>query len=142
MTAAAHDSLEATQLGLNVQVSATDAPGPRHVKVEVRVDPDQIHFNLDAGKWNDNVEIAWIELNSKGADIGHGEKTLAMNYPDAEHDKVLREGLTFANTIGLMDDCVELRLVARDDSTGAIGSVNIPLGRIFKNTGLADVPKN
>ncbi len=142
MTAAARDPLEATQLGLTVQVSATDAPGPRHVKVEVRVDPDQLHFDLNAGRWNDSVEVAWIELDAKGTDIGHGEKTMTLTYPDAEHDKVAREGLTFANTIGLMDECVELRLVARDGGTGAIGSVNIPLGRIFKNAGVAVAPKN
>jgi hypothetical protein len=110
--------------------------------VEVRVDPDQLHFALNAGRWNDSVEGAWIELDAKGSDIGHGEKAMTMNYPDAEHEKVLREGLTFGNTIGLMDECVELRLVARDGSTGAIGSVNIPLSRIFKNAGAAESPKH
>lgn len=142
ISAAAHDPLEATQLGLNVQVNATDAPGPRRVKVDVRVDPDQLHFNLNAGRWNDTVEVAWIELDAKGSDIGHGEKSLTMNYPDAEHEKVTREGLAFANTIGLMDECVELRLVARDGGTGAIGSVNIPLRRIFKNIGSVETPRN
>lgn len=142
MTAAARDPLEATQLGLNVQINATDAPGPRRVKVEVRVDPDQLHFNLNAGRWNDNVDIAWIELDAKGSDIGHGAKTLTVNYSDPEHDKVVQEGLTFANTIGLMDECVELRLVARDGGTGAIGSVNIPLTRIFNSADAATAPKN
>jgi hypothetical protein len=42
----------------------------------------------------------------------------------------------------LADGCVELRLVARDGGTGAIGSVNIPLTRIFKDTGPATPKKN
>jgi hypothetical protein len=58
------------------------------------------------------------------------------------HDKIVRDGLTFNNTIGLADGCVELRLVARDGGTGAIGSVNIPLTRIFKDTGPATPKKN
>jgi hypothetical protein len=140
MTAAARDSLEATELGLTVQISAVDVPGARKVKVEVRVDPDQLHFDLNAGHWTDNVEVAWVELDSSGNDLGHGSKTLNLNFPDEMHDKTLKEGLTFANTIGLMDACVELRLVARDGGTGAIGSVNIPLTRIFTKTGTAAVP--
>jgi VWFA-related protein len=140
MTAAARDSLEATELGLTVQISAVDVPGARKVKVEVRVDPDQLHFDLNAGHWTDNVEVAWVELDSSGNDLGHGSKTLNLNFPDEMHDKTLKEGLTFANTIGLMDACVELRLVARDGGTGALGSVNIPLTRIFTKTGTAAVP--
>jgi VWFA-related protein len=140
MIAAARDSLEATELGLTVQINAVNAPGARKVKVEVRVDPDQLHFDLNAGHWSDNVEVAWVELDPSGNDLGHGAKTLNLNFPDEMHDKTLKDGLTFANTIGLMDGCVELRLVARDSGTGAIGSVNIPLTRIFTKTGTAAAP--
>lgn len=140
MTAAARDPLEATQLGLTVQINAVDAPGPRKVKVEVRVDPDQLHFALNAGQWSDNVEVAWVELDSSGNDVGHGTKTLNLNFPDEMRDKTLKEGLKFTNAIALVDGCAELRLVARDGGTGAIGSVNIPLTRIFTKTGTAAAP--
>jgi hypothetical protein len=140
MNAAIHDPLEATQLGLNVQISAVDAPGPKQVKVEVRVDPDHMHFDLNAGKWEDNVEIAWVELDDQGNDVGHAAKTLTLNDPDEQHDKILREGLVFKGTIPLVETCIELRLVARDGGTGAIGSVNIPLTRIFAKTGTAAAP--
>jgi VWFA-related protein len=140
MTAAAKDPFQTTQLGLNVQISTMDAPGPRQVKVEVRVDPDQMRFALNAGKWDDNVEIAWVELDSQGNDVGHSAKTLTLNYPDEQHDKVLREGLVFKSTIQIVDTCVELRLVARDGGTGAIGSLNIPLTRIFTKPRTAAAP--
>jgi hypothetical protein len=123
-----------------VQVNAVDGPGPQKVKVEVRVDPDQLHFDLNAGQWSDNVEVAWVELDFSGNDLGHGAKTLNLNFPDQMHDKTLREGLTFANTIGVVEGCVELRLVARDGGTGAIGSVNISLTRIFTKPGTATAP--
>jgi VWFA-related protein len=140
MTAAARDSFEQTQLGLNVQINAVDAPGPRQVKVEVRIDPDQLHFDLNAGRWGDNVEIAWVELDSHGDHVGHSEKTLTLSYPNEQHDKVLRDGLVFKSTIQLLDLCAELRLVARDGGTGAIGSLNIPLTRIFTKTGTVAAP--
>jgi VWFA-related protein len=140
MTAAARDPLEATQLGLNVQINAVDAPGPRQAKVEVRIDPDQLHFDLNAGKWDDNVEIAWVELDNQGKDVGHSAKTLTLTYPDEQHDNVLREGLIFKSTIQMVDTCVALRLVARDGGTGAIGSLNIPLTRIFRKTGTTAAP--
>jgi hypothetical protein len=64
-----------------------------------------------------------------------------LNIPDQAHDKIKREGLVFNETIGLVDGAVELRLVARDTGTGSVGSVNIPLTRIFKNISVAP-PKN
>ncbi len=140
MTAAAQDPLEATQLGLNVQINAVDAPGARQAKVEVRIDPDELRFDLNSGKWNDHVEIAWVELDADGKDVGHSAKTLTLNYPDEQHNQVLREGLVFKSTIQMVDTCVELRLVARDGGTGAIGSLNIPLTRIFKKTSTATAP--
>ncbi len=142
MTAAAQDPLEATQLGLNVQINAVDAPGRRQAKVEVRIDPDQMHFDLNAGRWNDNVEIAWVELDDHCNDVGHSAKTLTLHYPDEEHGKILREGLVFKSTIQMMDTCVELRLVARDGGTGAIGSVNVPLDRIFATADKSASPKS
>jgi hypothetical protein len=141
MTAVAQDPLEATQLGLTVQISAVAAPGPRQAKVEVRVDPDLLHFDLNAGKWNDNVEIAWVELDAGGNDVGHSAKSLTLNYPEEEHNQVLREGLVFKSTIQMADTCVGVRLVARGSGTGAIGSVNIPLTGIFTNASIAG-PKN
>jgi len=142
MTAAARDPFEETQLGLNVQIDAVDAPGPKQVKVEVRIDPDQLHFDLSAGRWNDSVEIEWVELDNYGDHVGHSAKTLTLNYPDEQHDQVLREGLVFKSTIQMVDTCVELRLVARDSGTGAIGSVNVPLARIFINTDKSAPPQN
>jgi hypothetical protein len=142
MTAAARDPFEATQLGLNVHIDAVDAPGPKHVKAEVRVDLDQMHFEQNAGHWNDSVEIAWVELDTTGKDIGHSAKTLTLNYPNEIHDKAVRDGLVFKTTIELVDGCVELRLVARDGGTGALGSVNIPLTRIFAAASIPLAPKN
>jgi VWFA-related protein len=143
LTAAARDPLEATELGLDVRVNAVDVPGPRQVKVEVRVDPDQLRFDLSAGHWTDGVEVAWIELDAAGIDIGHSAKDLNLNFPDEMHEKIKREGLVFNQTIGLVDGTVELRLVARDSGTGSIGSVNIPLTRIFENMNKpASPPKN
>ena len=140
LTAAARSSLEATELGLNVQINAVDAPGPKQVKVEVRVDPDRLHFEMNAGHWTDNVEVAWIELDADGNDIGHSARTMRLNIPDQTHDKVEREGLVFSQTIGLVDGCVELRLVARDGGTGALGSVNISLTRIFARASASLTP--
>jgi VWFA-related protein len=142
LTVAARNPLEATELGLNVQINAADAPGARRAKVEVRVDCDQLHFELHAGHWTDKVEVAWIELDADGEDIGHSARTIDLNIPDQTHDKISRDGLVFNETIGLVDECVELRLVARDAGTGSIGSVNIPLTRIFLKASAAAPPRN
>jgi VWFA-related protein len=142
LTAAARNPLEATELGLSVHVDAVDSTGGRQLKAEVRVDPTQMHFELNSGHWTDNVEVAWIELDADGKDVGHAARTLKLNISDQSHDKVSREGLVFNETIGLVKEAVELRLVARDIGTGSVGSVNIPFTRLFASATTATTPKN
>jgi hypothetical protein len=119
-----------------------DLPGAKQLKAEVRIDATQLRFELNAGHWTDNVEVAWVELDADGNDIGHSARTLKLNISDQTHDKISREGLVFNETIGLVAEAVELRLVARDAGTGAIGSVNIPFTRLFAKADSAPSPKN
>jgi hypothetical protein len=47
------------------------------------------------------------------------------------YEKVQKDGLGMSTKVDLKENAVELRLVARDTGTGAIGSVTVPLRTLF-----------
>lgn len=134
---ALHSPFEFTGLGLDVQADAVVAQtsaGARQFAAKVRVNPGELRFAENNGHWTDNVEVVWITLDADGKAIGSSPKMLRMNIPRHSYDKINQEGLSFSETLSVENKAVEVRLVARDTGSGAIGSVNIPLSRLFPRT--------
>jgi len=131
MADAVHTTLESTDLGLDVQAEPIDVPGARQVKATVRIDPERMNFTKDGDHFVDNVELIWLYLDNRGQMVDHASSTLKLNVPQATFDKISHEGVNFSETLDLKPEATVVRLVARDNNTGAIGSVNIPIRRVF-----------
>ena len=72
-----------------------------------------------------------MEVDAEGHQVGHNLKTINLNPAQPEHDRLLRDGLSFSETIPVEKNAAEVRLVLRDVGNGAIGSVIIPLEKLF-----------
>jgi hypothetical protein len=123
--------LESTDLGFDVQVDGVDASGARQLKVKITLDAGQLRFQQQGVRWTDNITEAWVEVDAEGHQVGHNLKTINLNPAQQEHDRLLRDGLSFSETIPVEKNAAEVRLVLRDVGNGAIGSVIIPLEKLF-----------
>jgi VWFA-related protein len=140
MADAVWSPLEATELGLDVQATSIDVPGARQLKTEVRISANQLRFTQSGDRWKDDLEVVWVELGGNGKALGTVSNTLNMNLPQDAYEDASRKGISFSSKLDLRDDAVEVRLVVRDGGSRAIGSVNIPLARLF-GAGRAAPPK-
>lgn len=131
MADAIHTTLESTDLGLDIEANPVDVPGARQLKAEVKVDASRMNFKQDGEHWTDNVELVWLELDITGRIVGNSTSTLRLNIPQQAYEELSKKGVSFSETLDLKNDAVVVRLVARDSGTGAIGSVNIPITRLF-----------
>jgi VWFA-related protein len=131
MVTAAKSPLESTELGLDVTADPIDVPGARELKTQVHVNPAQMHFNHNGDRWADNLVVMWVETSQDGKVIASTSQTVNMNITQEGYDELLRKGLSFSGKVGLVDGASEVRLVARDTGSGAIGSVIIPVSRVF-----------
>ncbi|HEV3219333.1 MAG TPA: VWA domain-containing protein [Candidatus Acidoferrales bacterium] len=123
--------LEATELGLNVEVTPIDIPGLRQLKLRVIVSPEQMRFTHDGDRWTDELDVVWVVADARGTALAQTPQPWRISMPQAAYEKVMRDGLSFSGTIDIADAATEVRVVARDKGTGAIGSVLVPLGRLF-----------
>jgi VWFA-related protein len=135
MTDAIWSPLEATELGLDVEVEPVDNPsGARQLRAKIIVSPGQLRFTHDGDHWTDQLDIVWVIANSKGVALVKIPKMLKMTLPQDAYNTVMRDGVSFLGLMDLTDDATEFRLVVRDAGTGAIGSVIVPVSKFFKPT--------
>nr|HEV7955420.1 VWA domain-containing protein [Candidatus Acidoferrales bacterium] len=141
LTDAEWSPLESTDLGLEIKADPIDAPGSREIQLQVRIASNQLHFEQTDGHWRDSLEVVWIEIAASGKQIGSTTKHIAMDVPQDSFDLFTSQGTSFNQRFKVSPEAVELRAVVRDGGSQAIGSVIIPLDRVFAKTNIA-APKN
>jgi VWFA-related protein len=139
---AVHSPLEFTEIALDVQADGSTHPDGRSLVARVRVDPGQLHFAENNGHWTDNVDVVWVSLDAEGKSVGTMHRLLRLNIPQQAYEDIMRRGLTFSQNLPLSNEAVEMRLVTSDTGSGAIGSLNIPLTRIFAQVSAKPGTKN
>jgi VWFA-related protein len=131
MTDAEWSPLESTDLALEVKADPIMAAGERQLQVQVRIASDQLHFEQTDNHWKDSLELVWVEAGPGGRPIGKITKTVGLDVPADSYDLLVTKGISFSQMIKVRDDAIEVRLVTRDNGSGAIGSVIIPVTRLF-----------
>jgi VWFA-related protein len=123
--------LESTDLGFDIQADGFDVAGVRQLKVKITLDASQLRFQQQGERRTDSLSETWVELNAQGEQVGEISKTIDLNRTPDEYKKLLQNGFTYSKTLILAKDAAEVRLILRDTGNGAIGSVIIPLSRLF-----------
>jgi VWFA-related protein len=128
---AAKSPLESTGLGLDVRVDREENSNTRQLKLAVRIEPSQVLLVKNGDRWKDDLDIKWVQVAADGHVLSSSSQTMNMNLPQQAYEVFLSNGVTITREITLLGDAAELRLAARDGGNGAIGSVDIPLTRVF-----------
>jgi len=123
--------LESTELDLDVEADPVDVPGARQLKTRIRVTPSEMHFEEKDGRWTDALEVIWVELDKEGKITGTHTQTFRFRPTQEEYQALLRIPFDVSETVSVSESAAEVRIVVSDTGSGAIGSVNIPLSRLF-----------
>jgi VWFA-related protein len=123
--------LESTDLGFDVQADGFDVAGVRQLKLKITLDANQLLFQQQGDRWTDNVTEYWVQFDSEGRQISTHSQTINLRPSQDAYKQLLQQGLNFSETVALEKNTAEVRLVLRDAGNGAIGSVIIPLSRLF-----------
>ena len=123
--------LQLINLGLEVHVEPVSSATGREIKVQIRVDPGRMHFEQNGDRWTDTVDIVWVGMSSDGRVLDRNSDTVGLRPAQSGYDEIQAKGFSFSEHVHLTNESVEMRVVVRDRGTGAIGSVNIPISRLF-----------
>jgi len=128
--AALHDAvlspMDANGIGLRAKVSATAAG----FDVTLRVDPKSILLDPQGDRWAGKLDLLFVEKDAHGVQTYGIDDTLSMELKQQNYDHVQQEGLLYHRVLPLTGKASEVRVVVRDASTGAVGSITAPLHAI------------
>jgi VWFA-related protein len=141
MADAIRSPLESTDLTFDVQADAVEVSGARQLKVKITLDARQLRFQQQSDRWTGTIDKVWAEFNSEGRQVGTITKAISLNSSQDEYKQLLQNGYTSTETLALANDAAEVHLILRDTGTGAIGSVIIPLSRLFAGAAPQPQPK-
>ena len=128
---AVRSPLESTDLGFDVQADGFDVAGVRQLKVKISLDANQLRFQQQNGRSTDALTETWAEFNNVGQQVGQISKTIDLSRSENDYQQLLQNGFTFSKTLILAKDATEVRLILSDTGNGSIGSVIVPLARLF-----------
>ena len=127
--------LQATGLGLNIRVQPVDVPGARTLKMDLQLDPRDISLQPEGDRWVGAVDLLFVQIAADGRQITGEAKTFNMRLQRQTYDSIMKDGLVLTRTLPLADGAAQVRVVTRDATSGALGSVTIPLDKLFSKAG-------
>lgn len=123
--------LDATDLGLTVRVTPVEIPGMRQVKTEFNVAQRDLTLNIDGDRWVGAIDVLFVQFSPEGKALKSDMKTVGMNLTQAKYNQVKQVGAIFTLDEPIVDGAGQLRVVVRDTTSGSLGSVSVPLEKLF-----------
>jgi VWFA-related protein len=128
--AALHDAvlspMDANGIGLRANVQQTGAG----YDVSLRVDPKSILLDPQGDRWAGKLDLLFVEKDAHGVQTFGVDDTVSMELRQQNYDRVQKEGLMYHRVLPGTAHASEIRVVVRDTSTGAVGSITASLNAI------------
>jgi hypothetical protein len=123
--------LDFTTLGLNVHAAPVDVPGARQIRVEIQLEARDVTLEPKDGRWVGEIALVIVERDAEGKDLASDSKQISMHLNNDTYLGVMKNGLIWDRELRIAPGTTQLRIVACDAPSGAIGSVIIPVDKLF-----------
>jgi VWFA-related protein len=118
------DSLDATQLGL-VAGTSPDPARPDFLLVKANVDLHDVQLKHENARRSGTIDVSFYAEGSGKV----GTKTLKIDIPDDQFAAFLEKGADTVQSVDTTGGVEGVRVVVQDRTTGAAGSVRVPLAK-------------
>ena len=118
--------LQTTAVALAARVTAR---GDDRI-VELKIDPSTVSLEQKDGRWHATIDVMIGQVDRHGRGVVDATAPLRLSLTDEERSRALTEGIAVTRTITQKPGVTEFRVVARDTTTGKVGSLVIPATRI------------
>lgn len=132
MREAVWSPFESTALPIGLRVDLLDRPQSNTINILIKLEPSTIAFRRESGRWKADLDLACAQKNDRGGLEGHGTAaTLALDLTDDDFARMQKEGLVQQMRVVREPNATTVRVVVRDQETGALGSVTFPFNAVI-----------
>ncbi len=122
--------MDASAMGLLVQVAAADPSHPAELNVFVRVNPGAIGLTANGATSDGALDLLFIQKNEQGKQFSGIDDTVTLALKPESVTKLRKEGLIYHKFVARVPQATQLRVVVRDASSGTLGSVTVPFSQL------------
>jgi VWFA-related protein len=121
--------LDSSALGVSVGTARTEKPAPNSMVLRLEVDPNGIGWTPKGDRMSSKLDVFLVQKNDRGSQFGGTDDTVELNLTHDQFDRMMKSaGLVLPDrTVPLVSQATQLRIVVRDDASGTLGSVTVPL---------------
>lgn len=122
------DPLPATGVLFQAQVPPPAPAAHAQVVADFRVDADTVEFEpTTEGRQHCDVEFVAAAISPEGRSAAMAGRNLKCEFSAETYGRVRQDGLRLQLALNITPGTYRLRLVVRDNLTGEIGSMDVPL---------------
>jgi hypothetical protein len=99
------------------------------LKLFLAIDPRDVALERHGGRWVGALDLLFVQPDTQGLDLRGQAADLELSLKQESYQEIQRQGLTLSQRVKLEPEAHQLRVVVRDPTSGAIGSIVIPLSQ-------------
>ena len=119
--------VEATGVGLTARITRTPGTPQGTLMIQLNLDPATVSLQEKNGGWVGNVDELFVELNDVGNTLGRVSDKKEFDVATGSRESYERNGVSWPMQIPLAAGATKISIVVRDDKSGRLGSVTVPL---------------
>jgi len=124
---AAENPDEATGVPLEVSATRSPAPDAATLITRVHVGGSAVAFEEGKGGGVARLKLVFVQFDAAGRAVGDFEQSLTVPLSGATLEVARRIGLRLTTPVSIQAGAQRLRVLLQDVTTGAVGSVSMPL---------------
>lgn len=122
--------IEANGLDLNGRVDRVDKPQPNLLKVVISTDIRQLSLEKKDDRWKGSIDVLFVEQDKESKVLTTDQKTVTLNLEQKTYEGYLKSGMLFGRYVQLKEGMATLRIIVYDGTSGAVGSLIVPLAKV------------
>lgn len=116
-------------LGGILLTAQVQSPDPQKLDIALQIESRQLALKSDGANFTGSVELLFYQRTAEGKMAGQ-QVTLPLKLDAAAMQKVMQKGLVFRRSLERQKETRWLRIVVRDTTSGATGSLDVPFDQI------------
>ena len=124
--AAARGQFDAAEIGLRGTLER-DPKNARQVKLSVHIAANDVTLVQEGDQFVGQLRLACVQYMPDGLARGSAIVPFDLHYDAVQHDRVLKEGIPFQQSMTLADGVSRVRFIVFDRDSDMIGSLSMPV---------------
>jgi len=121
--------LDSSALGVSVGTARTDKPAPNSMVMRLMVDAPGIGLSQQGDLMKGQLNVFIVQKNDRGNQFNGQQDKIELTFSKDKYEKLMKDGALILpdRTVPLVPQATQLRIVVRDEASGTLGSITVPL---------------